>query len=171
MVAVGKHFSFNPGEGEVEEVHHIPAHQVGEESFFLCAGNEESLQEAVGHVADDAGGDERPGYAQRAGGEKALAEQAVEPHQRHNLDAQEHEGSPRGAVSRAEGYAGVVDAYEAEIHELAALDDRDELTAEVVFPVVGEVQHDGPFGELVEGVEADDEEDEPEGYAAGHKVF
>ena len=171
MVAVGEHLGANPGEGEVEEVYHVAAHEVGEEALAFCAGDEEALQEAVGHVADDAGGDERPGYAQRAGGEEAAAEQAVEPHQRHHLHTEEHEGGPHGAVAGAEGHAGVVHAHEAEVHELTALDDRDDFAAEGVLPVVGEVQHHGPLGELVEGVEADDEEDEPEGYAAGHKGF
>ena len=168
MVAVGEHLCLNPREGEIEEVHHIAAHQVGEESLILRAGNEESLQESVGHVADDAGGDERPGHAQRAGGEESLAEQTVEPHQRHYLHAEEDEGRPHGAMPCAEGHAGVVYAHEAEVHELASPDYGYNHTAIAVSPVVGEVEHHGPLGGLVEGVECDDEDDEPDGNAAGH---
>ena len=168
MIAHGEHLRFNPGEGEVQEVHHIAAHQVGEEPFVLRTGDEEALQEAVGHVADDAGGDERPGYAQPAGGEEAFAEQTVEPHQSHHLDAEEDEGCPHGAMPRAEGYAGVVHTHQAEVHELAPPDNRDDSGAVGVGPVIGEIQHNGPFGDLVQGVECNDEDNEPDGNAAGH---
>ena len=168
MIAHGEHLRLNPGEGEVQEVHHVTTHQVGEESLILCTGDEEALQQAVGHVAEDAGGDECPGYAQAAGGEKALAEQAVEPHQSYNLDAEEDEGCPHRAVTGAEGHAGVVHAHEAEVHELAPADNRDNSGAVGVHPVIGEVQHYGPFGSLVQGVECNDEDDEPDRNAAGH---
>lgn len=168
VVAVGEHGGLNPGEGEIQEVHHVAAHEVCEEAFVFGSGNEESLQQTVGHVADDAGGNECPGDAQSPGGEEAFAEQAVEPHQCHYLNAEEHERCPRGAVAGAKGYAGVVYAYQTEIHEFAALNHRNNLAAEAVLPVVGEVQHNCPFGELVERVEDNDEEDEPEGYAAWH---
>lgn len=170
VIAVGVHGGLNPGEGEIQEIDHVAAHEVGEEALILCAGDKEALQEAVGHVADDAGGDERPGDPQATCGEEALAEQAVEPDERHDLDAEEYEGRPDCAMTGAKGHSGVVHAHEAEVHEIAPLDEGDDFAAEAVLPVVWEVQHDCPLGELVEGVEKHDEDDEPGGDAAGHGV-
>ena len=160
--AVGEGGGGDPGEAEVEEVDDVAAAEVFPEAVGGGVGQEVALQEAVRHVADDAGEDEGPGEFQQTGAEVAAAVEDDEEDEGGELDAEEDVGGPEGAVAEAEGDAAVVHAHDVKAGE-GAVEDGAVVGAGVGR---GEVEHDPPLAHLVEHVEQDDEEDEAQGAAA-----
>jgi len=160
VVTKGVHFRFNPWEGKVEEVDDVAIAELFDEAEFFCAREEEALHEAICHVADDASDDANPCDFEEACIEESALQQDDKPDECAELDAEEEDGRPSGAIPKAKGDACVMDAQDVEVHDAFPIKYIGEVR-DVVANGGAVVEDDVPFADLVEDVEDGDAGNHP----------